>query len=595
MKIIYKDGTVAECPEEEVQHVLRHSAAHIMAQAIQRLFPEADFAYGPATEKGFYYDVDLGDRKLGDEDLAAIEAEMKKIVKENLPIKPFILSRDEAVKLMQERHAKYKEEHIGDLPEDAIISFYQQGDYIDMCVGPHITYTKALKAFKITQQSGAYWKNDAKNKMLTRINGTAFATQEELEAYEKELEEAKARDHRKIGKEMQLFMTDDLIGKGLPMFLPKGYIVWQELEDYIKAKERKLGYQHVMTPCVGSVNLYKTSGHWDHYQANMFPAMEVEGESFVLRPMNCPHHMMIYANKPHSYKELPIRIGEIAHDFRFESSGTLKGIERGRHFCQNDAHLFVTPDQIQDEVSKVVALIFDVYKDFGITDYRCVLSLRDPEDKVKYHQDDEMWNKAENALRQVLTNLGIEFTEEIGEAAFYGPKLDVNVKPAVGGEYTLSTCQLDFCLPAKFDLKYIDGEQKEHTPVVLHRAILGSLDRFMAYIIEETKGKFPVWLAPLQVKVLPVSDKTLDYATKVYEAIDAAGIRTSLDDRSEKIGYKIREAQQVDRAPYMLVIGQKEAEEGTISVRSRDTGDTEVMALDAFIAKVLDDIKNHRR
>lgn len=595
MKIIYNDGTVAECPEEEVQHVLRHSAAHIMAQAIQRLFPEADFAYGPATEKGFYYDVDLGDRKLSDEDLANIEAEMKKIVKENVPIKPFILPRDEAVKLMQERHAKYKEEHIGDLPEDAIISFYQQGDYIDMCVGPHITYTKALKAFKITQQSGAYWKNDAKNKMLTRINGTAFATQEELEAYEKELEEAKARDHRKIGKEMQLFMTDDLIGKGLPMFLPKGYVVWQELEDYIKAKERKLGYQHVMTPCVGSVNLYKTSGHWDHYKDNMFPAMEVEGENFVLRPMNCPHHMMIYANKPHSYKDLPIRIGEIAHDFRFESSGTLKGIERGRHFCQNDAHLFVTPDQIEAEVSKVVDLIFDVYKDFGITDYRCVLSLRDPEDKVKYHQDDEMWNTAENALRQVLKDLNIEFTEEIGEAAFYGPKLDVNVKPAVGGEYTLSTCQLDFCLPAKFNLKYIDADQKEHTPVVLHRAILGSLDRFMAYIIEETKGKFPVWLAPLQVKVLPVSDKTLEYATKVNQTIEDAGVRTMLDDRSEKIGYKIREAQQVDRAPYMLVIGQKEAEEGTVSVRSRDTGDTTVMTLDEFVAKVKSDIVNRTR
>jgi len=591
MKIIYNDGTVAECPEEEVQHVLRHSAAHIMAQAIQRLYPEADFAYGPATEKGFYYDVDLGDRKLSDEDLLNIEKEMKKIVKENVPIKPFILDRAEAVKLMHERGAKYKEEHIGDLPEDAVISFYQQGDYLDMCVGPHITYTKALKAFKITQQSGAYWKNDAKNKMLTRINGVAFQTQEELAEYEKMMEEAKARDHRKIGKDMGLFMTDDLIGKGLPMFLPKGYTVWQELEDYIKAKERKLGYQHVMTPCVGTVQLYETSGHWAHYKANMFPAMEVEGENFVLRPMNCPHHMMIYANKPHSYRELPIRIGEIAHDFRFESSGTLKGIERGRHFCQNDAHLFVTPEQIEGEVKKVVDLIFDVYKDFGITDYRCTLSLRDPADTEKYHPDDEMWNTAENALRQVLNDIGIEYTEEIGEAAFYGPKLDVNVQPAVGGEYTLSTCQLDFCLPAKFNLKYIDSDSNEQTPVVLHRAILGSLDRFMAYIIEETKGKFPVWLAPLQVKVLPVSEKTFDYARKAFEAIADAGIRTAFDDRNEKIGYKIREAQQVDRAPYMLVIGAKEAEEGTISVRSRDTGETEVMSLEAFIAKVTEEIE----
>ena len=439
MKIIYKDGTVAECPAEEAQHVLRHTAAHIMAQAIQHLYPDADFAYGPATEKGFYYDVDFGDKKLTDEDLEAIEKEMKKIVKANLPIKPFILPRDEAVKLMHDRHAKYKEEHIGDLPEDAVISFYQQGDYIDMCVGPHLTYTKGLKAFKITQQSGAYWKNDANNKMLTRINGVAFASQEELDEYLKQQEEAKARDHRKIGKEMGLFMTDELVGRGMPMFLPRGYTVWQELENYIKEKERKLGYQHVMTPCVGTVALYQTSGHWAHYKDNMFPAMEVDGESFVLRPMNCPHHMMIYANRPHSYRELPIRIGEIAHDFRYESSGTLKGIERGRHFCQNDAHLFVTPDQIKDEVARVVGLIRDVYKDFGITDYRCVLSLRDPEDKVKYHPDDAMWEKAESALREVLTELGIHFTEEIGEAAFYGPKLDVNVKPAVGAEYTLST------------------------------------------------------------------------------------------------------------------------------------------------------------
>ena len=595
MKIIYKDGTVAECPAEEQQHVLRHTAAHIMAQAIQHLYPDADFAYGPATEKGFYYDVDFGDRKLTDEDLLEIEKEMKKIVKANLPIKPFILPRDEAIKLMQERHAKYKEEHIGDLPEDAVISFYQQGDYIDMCVGPHMTYTKGLKAFKITQQSGAYWKNDANNKMLTRINGVAFASNEELEEYVKQQEEAKARDHRKIGKEMGLFMTDELVGRGLPMFLPRGYTVWQELENYIKEKERKLGYQHVMTPCVGTVALYQTSGHWAHYKDNMFPAMEVDGESFVLRPMNCPHHMMIYANRPHSYRELPIRIGEIAHDFRYESSGTLKGIERGRHFCQNDAHLFVTPDQIKDEVARVVNLIADVYKDFGITDYHCVLSLRDPEDKVKYHPDDAMWDKAESALREVLTELGIDFTEEIGEAAFYGPKLDVNVKPAVGAEYTLSTCQLDFCLPAKFDLKYVDSDNKDQTPVVLHRAILGSLDRFMAYMIEETKGKFPVWLAPLQVKVLPVSEKTLDYARTVNQALEDANIRTQLDERNEKIGYKIREARQVDRAPYMLILGAKEAEEGTISVRNRDTDETSVMKLEDFIAKVKNEIATRAR
>ena len=592
MKILYNDGHVDECPQEEVTHVLRHSAAHIMAQAIERLYPEADFAYGPATDRGFYYDVDLGDKKLSDEDLAAIEAEMRKIIKENLPFKTFAYNREEAVKYLHERGAVYKEEHVGDLPEDATITFYQQGDYVDMCVGPHITYTKNLKAFKITGQSGAYWKNDASRKMLTRINGVAFQTKEELEEYEKQVEEARARDHRKIGKEMSLFMTDDLIGKGLPMFLPKGYTLWRELEDYIRDKELKLGYQHVLTPCVGTVALYQTSGHWDHYKENMFPAMEVEDESFVLRPMNCPHHMMIYANKPHSYRELPIRIGEIAHDFRFEPSGSLKGIERGRHFCQNDAHLFVTPAQIKDEVSRVVDLIFEVYKDFGITDYRCVLSLRDPADTRKYHPDDEMWNTAEDALRQVLNDIGIDYTEEIGEAAFYGPKLDINVKPAVGVEYTLSTCQLDFCLPAKFDLKYIDSDGSEKTPVVLHRAILGSLDRFMAYIIEETKGKFPVWLAPLQVKVLPVSEKTNDYAARVTEAIENNGVRVQLDDRNEKIGYKIREAQQVDRCPYMLIIGQKEADEGTVSVRNRDTGETEVMSLDAFIKKVTEEILN---
>ena len=595
MKIIYKDGTVADCPAEEMNHVIRHSTAHLMAQAIQRLYPQADFAYGPATERGFYYDVDLGDKKLTDEDLLAIEAEMKKITKEHLPIRPFILPRDEAVKLMHERKAKYKEEHIGDLPEDAIISFYQQGDYIDMCTGPHVTYTNALKAFKITGQGGAYWKNDSKNKMLTRINGVAFQSQAELEQYEKEVEEAKARDHRKIGKEMSLFMTDDLVGKGLPMFLPNGYIVWQELENYIKEKERKLGYQHVMTPCVGSVNLYVTSGHWAHYRKNMFPPMEVEGESFVLRPMNCPHHMMIYSSKPHSYKELPIRLAEIAHDFRFESSGTLKGIERGRHFCQNDSHIFVTPDQIEQEVKQVVGLIRETYKDFGITDYRCVLSLRDPADTEKYYQDDQMWETAESALRTVLNDLGINYTEEIGEAAFYGPKLDVNVKPAVGVEYTLSTCQLDFCLPMKFDLKYIDADNSEKTPVVIHRAILGSLDRFMAYIIEETKGKFPVWLAPLQVKVLPVSEKNNDYARKVYEALDNENVRVVLDDRNEKVGYKIREAQQVDRAPYMLILGAKEEEEGSVSVRSRDTGETVSMPLADFIAKVTKEIKERTR
>ena len=591
MKILDKHGVVSECAPEEELHVLRHSAAHIMAQAVKRLFPEADFAFGPATERGFYYDVDLGDKKLTDEDLAAIEAEMKKITKENLPFKSFILPRDEAIKLMQERGEKYKVEHIEELPDESEISFFQQGDYIDLCIGPHLCYTKALKAFKITQQSGAYWKNDASNRMLTRINGVAFRSQEELEEWERLEEEARQRDHRKIGKEMSLFMTDDLVGRGLPMFLPKGYTIWMELENYIKAKERELGYLHVMTPCVGTVDLYKTSGHWEHYKDNMFPAMEVEGESFVLRPMNCPHHMMIYANKPHSYRDLPIRIGEIAHDFRFESSGTLKGIERGRHFCQNDAHLFVTPEQIRDEVKKVCDLIFATYKDFHIENYRCVLSLRDPKDTKKYHPDDAMWEKAENALREVLNSLGIEYTEEIGEAAFYGPKLDVNVQPAVGAEQTLSTCQLDFCLPAKFQLTYIDKDNQPRTPVVIHRAILGSLDRFMAYIIEETKGKFPVWLAPVQVKVLPVSEKTMEYAAEITEKLLDAGIRAELDSRNEKIGYKIRDVRQTDRPPYLMVLGQQESEAGTVSLRNRDTDENTVMSLEECISLLQEKIR----
>ena len=595
MKIIDRNGTVRDdYSYEEETSVLRHTAAHILAQATKRLYPEAKFAFGPSTEKGFFYDIDLGEKKLSPEDLVAIENEMKKIVKENLPIRPFILPRDKALELMRERGEEYKVEHIFDLDENEPISFFQQGDYVDMCTGPHLTYTKALKAFRLTQQSGAYWKNDKSRKMLTRINGIAFHTQEEMDEFLRLQEEAEKRDHRRIGKEMNLFMTDDLVGRGLPMFLPNGYIVWQELENYIKQKERAQGYHHVLTPCVGTVDLYKTSGHWDHYKDNMFPPMEMEGESYVLRPMNCPHHMRIYDAHPRSYRNLPLRIGEIAHDFRYESSGTLKGIERGRHFCQNDAHLFCTPEQIKSEVAAVCDLIFSVYRDFNITDYRCVLSLRDPDDHVKYHQDDQMWNTAENALRQVLKELKIDFTEEIGEAAFYGPKLDVNVKPAVGAEYTLSTCQLDFCLPAKFDLKYIDRDGTEKCPVVIHRAILGSLDRFIAYLIEETRGRFPLWLAPIQVKVLPVSEKTLDYARTVTKALEDAGLRVTLDESNEKIGYKIRVAQQEDRTPYMLILGQKEVDENSISVRSRDTAETQTMALDDFLCLAKNQIADRK-
>ena len=564
--------------EDEQLKTLNHSCAHLMAQAIKHLYPQAKFWVGPVVAEGFYYDVDLGDDVIRDEDIAAIEKEMKKVAKSGKKIIRKEISKEEALEMFKDD--EYKLDLISNL-EDGTISCYEQGDFTDLCRGPHVDNVKLCRNFKLLRHSGAYWKGDNNNKVLQRIYGVCFPTAEELEAHLKLLEEAKERDHRKIGKDMQLFMVDDLVGRGLPMFLPKGYTIWQELENYIKDKERKLGYLHVMTPCVGTVNLYKTSGHWDHYKENMFPAMDVEGESFVLRPMNCPHHMMIYANR------------EIAHDFRFEASGTLKGIERGRHFCQNDAHLFVTPEQIEDEFSKVVDLIFSTYKDFGITDYRCVLSLRDPENKVKYHDDDEMWNTAEDALRKVLNDLGIEYTEEIGEAAFYGPKLDVNVKPAVGNEYTLSTCQLDFCLPAKFQLTYIDKDGEKKTPVVLHRAILGSLDRFMAYILEETKGNLPTWLAPVQVKVMPVktdNEELMAYAHKVVDALDAKNVRVELDDRAEKLGYRMREG-QVEKVPYLLVLGFNEVENNTVSYRLHGQADTTVVGLDEFVAKIEEEIK----
>ena len=574
---------------DERLNTLNHSCAHVMAQAVKHLYPDAKFWVGPVVKEGFYYDIDLGDVAVNDEIIAAIEKEMKKVCKEGKKIFRREVSKAEALEMFKDD--MYKLDLINGL-EDGNITVYDQGDFTDLCRGPHVDNTKLCKNFKLVKYSGVYWKGDANNHVMQRIYGVCFPTAEELEEHLRLLEEAKERDHRKIGKEMEIFMTDDLIGRGLPMFLPKGYTVWQELENYIKAKERKLGYLHVMTPCVGTVNLYKTSGHWDHYKENMFPAMEVEGESFVLRPMNCPHHMMIYANKMHSYKDLPMRIGEIAHDFRFEASGTLKGIERGRHFCQNDAHLFVTPEQIESEFSKVVDLIFDTYKDFGITDYRCVLSLRDPEDKVKYHDDDEMWNNAENALRKVLNDLGIEYTEEIGEAAFYGPKLDVNVKPAVGNEYTLSTCQLDFCLPAKFNLTYVDKDGQKKTPVVLHRAILGSLDRFMAYILEETKGNLPLWLAPVQAVILPVKneDEELNaYSHELYDYLASNGIRVDIDERNEKLGYRVREA-QVKKTPYLIVLGKNEANDKTVSYRLHGEQNSTTVSREDFLTMLKDEI-----
>lgn len=577
--------------EDEKLSVLNHSCAHLLAQAVKHLYPNAKFWVGPVIEEGFYYDIDLGGLTLTNDDLASIEKEMKKIAKDGKRIVREEITKKEALEKFKDD--PYKIDLIERMDEDnTVISMYTQGDFTDLCRGPHVETVKVLKNFKLLKVSGAYWKGDAKNHMLQRIYGICFETAEDLDNHLKELADRAERDHRKIGKDLEIFYSDDLVGRGLPMFLPNGYIIWQELENYIKEKERKLGYQHVLTPCVGNVELYKTSGHWDHYKDNMFPAMEVDGESFVLRPMNCPHHMMIYSNKLHSYKDLPIRIGEIAHDFRYEASGAIKGIERGRHFCQNDAHLFVTPEQIKDEFKRVVDLIFDVYKDFGINNYRCVLSLRDPEDKEKYHPDDEMWNKAEAELREVLNELGIEYTEEIGEAAFYGPKLDVNVKPAVGNEYTLSTCQLDFCLPAKFDLKYVDEDGSKKTPVVLHRAILGSLDRFMAYILEETKGVLPVWLSPVQVNIIPVNNEYhLEYAKEIYDLLDKENIRVKLDDRNEKLSYKMRES-QTKKVPYTLILGDNEKSANTITVRLHGTNENINLDKCEFVKRLKEVIKN---
>lgn len=582
--------------EDEALNTLNHSCAHMMAQAVKHLYPNAKFWVGPVVEEGFYYDMDLGDVMLTDEDIAKIEKEMKKVAKSGCKIYRREISKAEALEMFKDD--PYKVDLINNMDEDTqTISCYDQGDFTDLCRGPHVDNVKLCRYFKLIKHSGAYWKGDAENQVLNRVYGVCFPTQEQLDEHLALLEEAKERDHRKIGKDMQLFMADDLIGRGLPMYLPNGYTIWTELENYIRNKERKLGYLHVMTPCVGTVQLYQTSGHWDHYKENMFPAMEVEGENFVLRPMNCPHHMRIFANRPHSYKELPIRIAEIAHDFRFESSGTLKGIERGRHFCQNDSHIFCTQDQIKSEVKSVCDLIFSTYEDFGITDYRCVLSLRDPADTKKYHQDDEMWNTAEQALRETLTEIGIEFTEEIGEAAFYGPKLDVNVKPAIGNEITLSTCQLDFCLPAKFDLTYTDADSNKQTPVVIHRAILGSLDRFMAYILEETKGNLPTWLAPTQVKVLPVKndDEELNaYSQKLVDALADADVRVEFDTRSEKLGYKMREA-QIQKVPYLAVLGKNEEAEGTVSYRLHGEQGTTTVKFDEFVELIVNEIKTKGR
>ena len=584
MKVIYNDGHVAECPEDEELHVIRHTAAHILAQAVKRLYPEARFAYGPATEKGFYYDVDLGDKKLSDEDLPAIEAEMAKIVKENLPIKPFVLSREDAVKLMEERGEIYKVEHIGDLPEDAVLSFYQQGEYIDMCVGPHLTYTKALKAFKLTQLSGAYWKNDKSNIMLTRIGGTAFRTREELEEYNKLMEEAARRDHRRIGKEMNLFMLCDE-GPGFPFFLPKGMALKNALIDYWREIHYKANYVEVSTPLIMNRHLWETSGHWDHYKDNMY-ATKIDGEDYCIKPMNCPGGVMVYRSQPHSYRELPLRVGELGLVHRHELKGALHGLFRVRCFTQDDAHIFMRPDQITDEIIGVVGLINQVYSKFGF-DYFVELSTR-PENSMG---SDEDWEAATNGLIKALEQLNMPYIVNEGDGAFYGPKIDFHLRDSLGRTWQCGTIQLDFQMPLNFGLEYIAEDGSRQRPIMIHRVCFGSIERFIGILTEHFAGKFPTWLAPTQVKVLPVSDKSMDYAKEVYEALREKMIRCELDTRNEKIGYKIREARQVDRVPYMLIIGAKEVETNTVSVRDRDTDETVTMTLDEFLGKLCKQIE----
>lgn len=583
MKALYNDGSVAEVEADEAQHVIRHSAAHIMAQAIKRLYPEADFAYGPATDNGFYYDVDLGDKKISEDDLPAIEAEMKKIVKENLKFQVFELPREEAIALMEERGEKYKVEHIGDLADDARITFYQQGDYIDMCVGPHLTYTKALKAFKLTGVSGAYWKNDANNKMLTRINGTAFATKDELEAHLTFLEEAKKRDHRRIGREMDLFMMRDE-APGFPFLLPNGMVLKNTLLGYWREIHHKAGYVEISTPQIMNKSLWLTSGHWDHYKDNMYSTM-IDDEEYCIKPMNCPGGVLVYSSKPHSYRELPIRAGEIGLVHRHELKGALHGLFRVRCFNQDDAHLFVTPEQLTDEIVGVVRLIDSVYQKFGFK-YHVELSTR-PEDSMG---SDEDWAAAEEGLKVALDKLGMDYVVNEGDGAFYGPKIDFHLEDSLGRTWQCGTVQLDFQMPQNFDLTYVDADGEKKRPIMLHRVCFGSIERFIGILIEHYAGKFPVWLAPMQVKVLPVSEKSRDYAHQVAEQLEAAGIRVVCDDRDEKIGYKIREARGVDRVPYMLILGEKEVEAGNISVRDR-SNETVPMAVDEFIAKVVEEAR----
>mgnify|MGYP002520555071 FL=1 len=580
--------------EDKILMPLNHSCAHLLAEAVKSLYPNAKFWVGPVIEEGFYYDIDLGDKTLTDEDLPKIEKEMKKIAKGNKRIVRHELSREEALEMFKDD--SYKIDLINEFPKDEVITCYTQGEFTDLCRGPHVESTKELRHFKLLKCSGAYYKGDSKNKMLQRIYGVCYQNEEDLASHLKELEEAKERDHRKLGKDLGIFMLSDLVGRGLPLWLPNGYTLWRTIQNYITEKEVAHGYKHVHTPDLGSVELYKTSGHWDHYKDDMFPQMELDEEAYVLRPMNCPHHMVIYGNRLHSYRDLPIRIAEIANDFRYEAAGAVKGIERARSFTQNDSHIFCTPEQIEEEFKGVLDLIIEVYKDFNIdiTKHKFRLSLRDKNDKEKYFDDDLMWNNAEGALRKVLTDLKVDFIEAAGEAAFYGPKLDILIKPAVGNEVAIPTIQLDFLLPRRFNLTYINEQGEKKTPVVIHRAILGSLDRFIAFLLEETKGNLPLWLAPVGVEVIPVSSEHhLEYAKNVYQELLKNGIRVELDDRNEKLGYRLREA-QTRKINYTLILGDNEKVDRTVSYRLHGEKETTTVNLDEFIKLLNDEIANKR-
>ncbi|MBO5214492.1 MAG: threonine--tRNA ligase [Clostridia bacterium] len=595
MKILYNDGHVAECPEEEQLHVIRHTAAHIMAQAIQRLWPHADFAYGPATERGFYYDVDLGDVKLTDEDLPRIEAEMKKITKENLPIKTFTLPREEAIKLMQERGEKYKEEHIGDLPEDATISFYQQGDYIDMCVGPHLTYTKGVKAFKLTQQSGAYWKGDKANKMLTRINGIAFPNQTELDEYVHQMEEAEKRDHNKLGRELEYFTTVDSIGQGLPILLPKGSRVIQLLQRWVEDLEQQHGYLLTKTPLMAKRDLYRISGHWDHYLDGMFvlgDPNDEEKECLALRPMTCPFQYQVYLNKARSYRDLPMRLGETSTLFRNEDSGEMHGLIRVRQFTISEGHLVLRPDQLEQEFADCLSLAKEVLGTVGLLeDCTFRFSQWDPNNTAKYEGTAEQWETAQNVMEKILKNLDVEYEIGIDEAAFYGPKLDIQYKNVFGKEDTIVTIQIDMLLAEKFGMYYTDSDGQQKLPYIIHRTSLGCYERTLAFLIEKYAGALPTWMAPEQVRILTITDRANDYAANIQSELLKQGYRVTVDDSQNTLKYKIRNA-QMEKIPYMVILGDKDMENGTVSVRHRSGEDLGAITLDAFKETLADVVGN---